>query len=127
MRADIAFLFYRRYEYLFGLKRNIGKFIAGFLFDILLGCGYGIINVLFFTLISIAGFAWLIKDFISPSENMNLVKALYFAIVSFTTVGYGDLAPNKTDTALILTMIFLLSSVIWCALVTAIIVKRIVK
>ncbi|RZI33348.1 ion channel [Pseudomonas orientalis] len=127
MRADIKFLFYKRYENLFGQQKNIGKFITGFLFDILLGCGYGIVNVLFFTLTSIAGFAWLIKDFISPAENINLVKSLYFSIASFTTVGYGDLVPNKTDTALILTMIFLLSSVIWCALVTAIIVKRIVK
>lgn len=127
MHADIKFLFYKRYEHLFGQKLKPISFITGFLFDLLLGCGYGIINVLFFTLLSICAFAWLIKDYISDTENISIIKALYFSIVSFTTVGYGDITPNKTDTALILTMVFLLASVIWCSVVTAIIVKRIIK
>jgi len=125
MRADERFLFYRRYEYLFGKERSLIRFIFGLIYDFLLGSGYGIMNALVVTVLGITGFAWLIDGHLSQNEDF--IDSLYFAVVSFTTVGYGDISPARTSTPLIITMFFLLISVIWCSVVTAIVVKRIVK
>lgn len=126
MRADRRFQFYRRYQYLYGDTPNIFKFLKGFLFDYLLGHGYGIKNSLAMTVISILGFAWVLDGKLSAGGG-TFFEALYFTVVSLTTVGYGEITPRHEVIPLAITMLLLLSSIAWCAVVTAIIVKRIVK
>lgn len=125
MYADIRFQFYRRYQHLRGNKPKPSRFIISMLYQYLLGYGYGITNTLIATVSGILCFALLIKDHIKA--NGSFLEALYFSVVSFTTVGYGDLSPSHNFFPLTITIIFLLASVAWCAVVTAIIVKRIVK
>ncbi|MGP6421390.1 ion channel [Pseudomonas putida] len=126
MNADRKFQFYRRYQYLYGSNPSIYSFLMGLLFDYLLGHGYGIRNSLVVTAIAILGFAWLLHGKLNTAEE-NFFETLYFTIVSLTTAGYGEITPRHEVVPLAITMILLLSSIAWCALVTAIIVKRIVK
>lgn len=126
MQADKKFQFYRRYEYLRGKKPQLKKFFIGLLYDYLLGYGYGIKNALSLTLVLITGFAFLISGQLKTGDA-NFFKALYFSVVSFTTVGYGDITPQTDIIPMTITIIFLLISMAWCAVVTAIIVKRIVR
>lgn len=125
MEADKKFLLYKRYEYLFGKKKKYGSFVFSQGYNILLGSGYGIINATLFTAFGILLFAWLIDGHLVDQKGY--LEALYFAVVSFTTVGYGDIKPEMHWAPLALTMFFIMTSVIWCAIVTAIAVKRIVK
>ncbi|MFV3331877.1 ion channel [Pseudomonas sp. NY15437] len=127
MYADIDFQFYRRYEYLFGREKKPGMFIVSLLYDLVLGYGYGIWNAAISTVLGVSLFTFLIRDHIADDGDVGVAKALYFSVVSLTTVGYGDVLPQKDDFALILTMLFLLGSVVWLAIVTAIVVKRMVK
>lgn len=126
MIADKRFQFYRRYEYLRGQKPQLGKFILSFLYDYFLGYGYGIKNTLSVTIVMISTFAFLMKGHLNVG-NHDFFSALYFSAVSFTTVGYGDLSPELEFIPMLITIFFLLLSMAWCAVVTAIIVKRIVK
>lgn len=124
--ADKKFQFYKRYEYLRGQEPQSSKFALSLLYDYLLGYGYGIKNVFSVTIIIISTFALIIKEHLKE-ENNNFLDALYFSAVSLTTTGYGDLSPELKIVPMLLTIIFLLISMVWCAVVTAIIVKRIVK
>ncbi|MBV7405604.1 pentapeptide repeat-containing protein [Enterobacter sp. ENT03] len=126
MYADKKFHFYRRYEFLRGQKRYLGKFITSLLYDYILGYGYGIKNALVITLIMISSFAYIIDGHLKTHEN-SFFKALYFSVVSFTTVGYGDIGPEFEAFPMAITIFFLLISMIWFAVVTAIVVKRIVR
>lgn len=125
MEADKKFLLYKKYNYLFGKKKKYGSFLFSQGYNVLLGSGYGIINATIFTALGILLFAWLIDGHLVDQKGF--LEALYFAVVSFTTVGYGDLKPEMQWAPLALTMFFIMTSVIWCAIVTAIAVKRIVK
>ena len=129
MIADRRFGLYKRYEYLYGRKRDVWRFCKGWLFDWLLGSGYGVVNSAVVTAGMIGLFAWLASGNILNADQQvaGVLNALYFSIASFTTVGYGDYLPVKKELPLVLTGLFLLLSVIWGAIVTAIIVKRIVK
>ena len=126
MHADIRFQFYMRYQYLRAKKPNLRKFASNLLYGFLLGYGYGIKNALLATLAIILTFTYLI-DGRMGKDGTNFLEAFYFSVVSFTTVGYGDLTPAHEILPLFITGTFLLISVGWCAVVTAIIVKRIVK
>ena len=126
MHADRKFQFYRRYQYLYGDRPNTYKFLKGFLFDYLLGYGYGIKNSLAMTVFSILGFAWVLDGKLGSGRE-TFFETLYFTVVSLTTVGYGEITPRHEVVPLTITMLLLLSSIAWCAVVTAIIVKRIVK
>ncbi|HCF3951254.1 MULTISPECIES: ion channel [Pseudomonas] len=125
MEADKKFLLYKRFEYLFGKEKKYGSFIFSQSYDILLGSGYGVFNALIFTILGISLFACLIDGHLD--EHNGLLAAFYFAVVSFTTVGYGDLKPEMHLAPIALTMLFIITSVIWCAIVTAIVVKRIIR
>lgn len=127
MSADHRFLFYKRHEHLRGQNPSKWKFIKGWLFAWILGNGYGLKNTIIITLISIITFAALIQKHIKPNTDSSFLEALYLAVVSFTTVGYGDITPEHNAIAISLTIIFLISSAIWGAVMTAIIIKRIVK
>lgn len=126
MQADKKFQFYRRYEYLRGQKPQLMKFFKSLFYDYMLGYGYGIKNALTVTLFIVTGFAYFIEGNLEKSDN-SFFNALYFSVVSFTTVGYGDITPHLNIIPTSITIIFLLISMAWCAVVTAIIVKRIVR
>lgn len=125
MYADIKFQFYQRYEYLRGKKPDLKKFARNLIYDYLLGFGYGVKNTLFVTALIIFLFAFLVNG--NLKDGRDFWEALYFSVVSFTTTGYGEITPNHKFLPLFITSVFLLISVGWCAVVTAIIVKRIVK
>ena len=127
MAADIKFQFYRRYDHLFGQKKHPFLFIWRLLYDMCLGCGYGIMNTLIFTIIFISLFATLIMPWIKINESTGIIESIYFSVVSFTTVGYGEITPVHDECALIITTLFLFLSFVWGSIVTAVIVKRVVK
>lgn len=126
MVADRSFQFYRRYEYLFGKKKRPFRFLASLFYDIALGYGYGIWNVSLVTCGLVALFAALMHLRTTP-EAAGVIEHIYFAVVSFTTVGYGDVTPIRSTAALVITTAFLFISVVWGSIVTAVIVKRLVK
>lgn len=126
MEADVRFRFYTRYVDLFK-RLKPSKYLQGVFYDVFLGSGYGVTNALVTTALLIAGFSYVIDGHIKPVGDTGHFSSLYFSIVSFTTVGYGDSTPTADTVAMALTMFFLLLSVVWGAVVTAIIVKRIVK
>jgi hypothetical protein len=130
--ADQEFQFYRRYEYINGRKKRPVKFFIGLLYDLLLGYGYGVWNSLISTCIFIYLFASLMQSQTSHNnsgqlESAGFVEHIYFAVVSFTTVGYGEVTPIHSNLALIITTLFLFLSFVWGSLVTAVIVKRLVQ
>lgn len=126
MEADIQFRLYTRYVDLFN-KLKISKYLQGVFYDVFLGSGYGVTNTLVTTVFLITGFSYVIDGHMKPVGEAGYFSSLYFSIVSFTTVGYGDSTPSSDTFAMALTMFFLLLSVVWGAVVTAIVVKRIVK
>lgn len=126
MHADKKFQFYKRYDDLLGKKPHFIKFFKSLFYDYALGYGYGIKNALIITSASVTLFAYTINGHLA-NGNIGFFKALYFSIVSLTTVGYGEMTPNLQLFPMSLTIIFLIFSMIWCAVVTAIIVKRIVR
>ncbi|MEI5908007.1 potassium channel family protein [Bacillus spongiae] len=48
--------------------------------------------------------------FYSTVEGFSLIDALYFSVITLTTVGYGDLSP-QTDFGKIFTIIYLIAGV----------------
>jgi len=127
MEADRKFLFYRRYEYLFGKKKHPFRFLGGMFYDIALGYGYGVWNAIFVTCGFIAIFAFLMLSQTSLNNDAGILESIYFSVVSFTTVGYGEITPAKNVFALVVTTTFLFLSVVWGSIVTAVVVKRLVK
>lgn len=130
MKADRKFLLYKRYEHIFGRKRDVALFLRDAAFDWGLGCGYGVINSLVVTALMISMFAFMMVGRVQDSDETGVagvLNILYYSVVSFTTVGYGDYLPMKDYLSLGVTIGFLLLSVIWGAIVTAIVVKRIVR
>lgn len=129
MKADRKFQTYRRYQYIRGKNLRPLKFVRSLIYELLTGCGYGIANALVVTFAIIGIFAFFMRNSIGRISvtDGSFLDMIYFSVVSFTTVGYGDVAAKNETLPIILTIIFLLVSVAWCAVVTAIIVKRIVK
>lgn len=123
--ADKKFNFYKRYVFLRGKKPKLIKFLLNLIYDYALGYGYGAINAIVMTAILLGAFTFMIKDYLKSGNS--LLEAFYFATASLTTVGYGDVSPILDTIPMWITIIFLLMSVAWCAVVTAIIVKRIVR
>lgn len=127
MVADKRFQFYRRYEYLFGKRRRPFQFFRSLFYDVFLGYGYGVTNVMIITSLAVVAFAWIMSHNSYLGEKSGIIQSLYFSVVSYTTVGYGDVTPIQTTAALLITTLFLVFSVIWGSLVTAVVVKRLVK
>ncbi|MFT7157438.1 MAG: hypothetical protein ACI8Q1_002457 [Parvicella sp.] len=130
--ADRKYQFYRRYVYLNGRKKRPFKFLLGWLYDVLLGYGYGVINALVSTCVLISLFAVFMRNSTKDNglhqlEPASFVEQIYFAVVSFTTVGYGEVTAIHSNFALIITTFFLFLSFVWGSLVTAVIVKRLVQ
>ncbi|WDY56009.1 ion channel [Pseudomonas sp. PSKL.D1] len=130
MLADRKFRLSKRYEYLYGRKPDYLRFFKGLVYDWGLGSGYGIVNSIVVTLLILSLFSFFMFERVKESGGSGVngvLEVIYYSVVSFTTVGYGDYLPIKDQIALSVTMIFLLLSVIWGAIVTAIVVKRIVR
>jgi hypothetical protein len=127
MVADKQFQFYRRYDYLFGKQKKPFSFLNSLFYDIGLGYGYGIVNALIVTCFFIFIFAMVMMNQTTHTGHFGVVESVYFAVVSFTTVGYGEITPAKNVFALMITTAFLFFSVVWGAIVTAVVVKRLVR
>ncbi len=128
MHADRRFRFYRRYEELLGNKKRPFKFLLGLIYDLMLGYGYGITNCLVVTIGLIGLFAYLMAGYTSLPTGVGALEHIYFSIVSFTTVGYGEITPDKKyPVALVITSAFLFLSIVWTAIVSAVVVKRLVN
>ena len=130
--ADQKYQYYRRYEYINGRKKRPVSFFIGFLYDVFLGYGYGVWK----SLISTCVFIFLFATFMQCNTNHNspgqlesagFVEHIYFAVVSFTTVGYGEVTPIHSNLALVITTLFLFLSFVWGSLVTAVVVKQLVQ
>ncbi|WP_280565046.1 pentapeptide repeat-containing protein [Chromohalobacter sp. 48-RD10] len=128
MHADRRFRFYRRYEELLGKKKRPLKFLLGLGYDLVLGYGYGITNCLVVTIGLILLFAYLMAGYTNLPVGAGGIEHIYYSIVSFTTVGYGEVIPEqKHPVALVMTSVFLFLSVVWTAIVSAVVVKRVVN
>jgi|TARA_R110000851_G_scaffold90656_1_gene198024 hypothetical protein len=128
MHADRRFRFYRRYEELLGNKKRPLKFLLGLAYDMLLGYGYGITNCLVVTIGLIGLFAYLMAGLTNLPIGAGTLEHIYYSIVSFTTVGYGEVTPQqKYPVALVMTSAFLFLSIVWTAIVSAVVVKRLVN
>lgn len=128
MHADRRFRFYRRYEELLGKKKRPFKFLLGLFYDLMLGYGYGITNCLVVTIGFIGLFAYLMMGYTNLSNGAGALEHIYYSIVSFTTVGYGEVTPvQKYPIALVMTSVFLFLSIVWTAIVSAVVVKRLVN
>lgn len=55
------------------------------------------------------------------AEDWTLIQALYFSVVTLTTVGFGDLAPTTDLTRLVTVFYILIGVGILLALITAVI------
>lgn len=128
MHADRRFRFYRRYEELLGRRKRPFKFLLGLAYDMMLGYGYGIMNCLTVTIGFIGLFAYLMAGYTNLPIEAGPLEHIYYSIVSFTTVGYGEITPeHKYPFALMMTSAFLFLSIVWTAIVSAVIVKRLVN
>lgn len=126
MHADKLFQFYERNVHLRGRKKQPIRYCTSVLYDVVLGYGYGVWNVLLSTFVLVGVFAAVITGLTSEGQAAGIVQHVYFAVVSFTTVGYGEITPADSTLALILTTVFLFLSTVWGAIVTAVVVKRVV-
>lgn len=128
MHADRTFRFYRRYEELLGKKKRPLKFLLGLAYDLMLGYGYGVTNCLVVTVGFIGLFAYLMTGYTNLPSGAGALEHIYYSIVSFTTVGYGEVTPEqKYPIALMTTSVFLFLSIVWTAIVSAVVVKRLVN
>ncbi len=131
--ADYRFNFYRRNEWIRGKGRNTLSFLnylINLLYDVFLGYGYGMLNAIFWSAIFLATVSfltWIIHDKLGLNSNDSFIQNAYFVIVTFSTIGYGDISPKGTPMGELSVILFALISLIWSATVTAIIIKRIVK
>ena len=60
-------------------------------------------------------------------ENLNWIDSLYFSIISFTTVGYGDIYPKTSAGKLFTALYVIVGIVIFGALINNLIKSRIAK
>lgn len=128
MHADRRFRFYRRYEELLGKNKRPIKFLLGLAYDLMLGYGYGVINCLVVTIGFIGLFAYLMTGYTNLPSGAGALEHIYYSVVSFTTVGYGEVTPEqKYPIALMMTSAFLFLSIVWTAIVSAVVVKRLVN
>ncbi|GAA6132240.1 hypothetical protein NBRC116187_26000 [Halopseudomonas sabulinigri] len=102
--------------------------MLGLFYDLMLGYGYGITNCLVVTIGFIGLFAYLMMGYTNLSNGAGALEHIYYSIVSFTTVGYGEVTPvQKYPIALVMTSVFLFLSIVWTAIVSAVVVKRLVN
>ncbi|GKY91610.1 hypothetical protein MPSEU_000132900 [Mayamaea pseudoterrestris] len=64
--------------------------------------------------------------FVFGGHNWSVIDCIYFSVVTFTTVGYGDLVP-ETPAAKIFTMFYAASGVAWLSVVIGVLGSNIVE
>ncbi len=127
--ADKNFHFYKRYQGISGGNKRYLEFLISVLYDIFMGCGYGVWNCIFVAIIVTSSYACLMKSLLhGDNYEDSFLHQLYYAVVTISTVGYGDYSSVKNGFfPIALTIAFIIFSFAWGAITTAIIVKRVVK
>ncbi len=111
--AEFLFLRWERYQYLYEIKKygnkkdlkNLSKYCVKFtgryFWEMVLGSGIRIRYLAFSSLFIVLAFTWLNfnykEEFGLMYQNKLIassIDALYFTVISLTTLGYGDITPT---------------------------------
>lgn len=84
------------------------------------GSLFAVVSVLLLMSYAVFG-AYVLGAGFSPKIN-NLVTALYFSVVTMSTVGYGDIVPKSEDARLFVVSIILLGITVFATSISAVIV-----
>jgi len=128
MSSDIEFNKYRIFWNFNGPGKNRLTSIRLIIYYIFFNFGYGFWNSFLFALILIYIYSAIITNYLSSEfSTKGLLSSIYFSIITFTSIGYGDIHSNGETLSLWASIIFALLSFFWCGITTAILIKRVVK
>lgn len=128
MSADIKFNKYKIFWNFNGPGKNRLTSIRLIIYYILFNFGYGFWNSFISALLLIYLYSTIITNYLSNEfSTKGLLSSIYFSIITFTSIGYGDIHSNGETISLWASIVFALLSFFWCGITTAILIKRVVK
>ncbi len=140
--ADWQFRVWLRYEWLSKWHRGDCKFsemawpvARNWLYEFLLGYGHSLKRFSFWSALLFVGLVafntWFWPNLVMkvPPEIANVngnVKAVYFTLITLTTLGYGDITPT-TAVGMMVAGTEALLGLVWFGMLTSIIVKKVFR